>query len=95
MTRIDKKLREPAKPVTPTGNPKNRRHPAMAVNGKGEVLLVWTEGTGWEKGGSLAWQVFSDKGRSTTNRGKLEGSIPVWSFAAAYAESDDSFVILH
>ena len=70
-------------------------HPAMAVNGKGETLLVWAEGTGWEKGGSLAWQILSDKGRPTTIRGRLDGSIPVWSFAAAYAEADDSFVIVH
>jgi hypothetical protein len=58
-------------------------------------LLVWTEGTGWEKGGGLAWQIFNEKGRPTTRRGKLEGAIPVWSFAAAYAEADDEFVILH
>jgi hypothetical protein len=95
VSRIDKKGREPAKPVSPTGNSKNRKHPAMAVNGKGETLLVWAEGTGWQKGGSLAWQIFNDKGRPTANRGRLDGSIPVWSFAAAWAEADDSFVILH
>jgi hypothetical protein len=95
VTRIDKKGREPTKPVTPTGNSKNRKHPAMAVNGKGETLLVWTEGTGWEKGGGLAWQIFNDKGRPTTIRGRLDDSIPVWSFAAAYAEADGLFVILH
>jgi hypothetical protein len=95
VTRIDKNRREPAKPVTPTGNSKNRKHPAMAVNGKGETLLVWTEGTGWEKGGSLAWQILNEKGRPTAKRGRLDGSIPVWSFAAACTEADDSFVIVH
>jgi hypothetical protein len=95
VSRIDKKGREPTKPVVPTGNPRDRKHPAMATNGKGETLLVWTEGTGWQKGGGLAWQLFNDKGRPTMVRGRLEKSIPVWSYAAVYAEPDDSFVILH
>ena len=95
VTRIDKKGREPAKPASPTGNPKNRKHPAMATNGKGETLVVWTEGTGWEKGGGLAWQIFNDKGRPTNARGKVDEAIPVWSFAAVYVEADDSFVIMH
>ncbi len=95
VSRIDKKGREPTKPVAPTGNPRDRKHPAMATNGKGETLLVWTEGTGWQKGGGLAWQLFNDKGRPTMVRGRLDKSIPVWSFAAVYAEPDDSFVILH
>lgn len=95
VSRIDKKGREPSKPLSPTGNPKNRKHPMMATNDKGETLVVWTEGTGWQKGGSLGWQIFSDKGRTTMTRGRLDGSIPVWSFAAVYAEPDDSFVIIH
>ncbi|MBI3862109.1 MAG: hypothetical protein HY290_09460 [Planctomycetia bacterium] len=96
VSRIDKKKgREPSKPLAPTGKSGDRKHPAMAVNGQGETLLVWTEGTGWNKGGGLAWQLFNDKGRPTTTRGRLDKSIPVWSFAAVYAEPDDSFVILH
>ncbi|MBS0266975.1 MAG: hypothetical protein JSS02_33925 [Planctomycetes bacterium] len=95
VSRIDKKSRELAQPANPAGTSKNRKHPAMAVNGKGETLLVWVEGSSWEKGGSLAWQIFNEKGRPTSQKGRLEGAIPVWSFAAVYAEPDDSFVILH
>ena len=31
------------------GTRKDRKHPRLAVNGKGEWLLVWTEGTAWQK----------------------------------------------
>ena len=69
-------------------------YPALAVNGSDEVLLVWTEGTGWQRGGSFAWQLLDEQGRVTSTRGRSPG-IPVWSFAAAYARPNGSFVILY
>jgi hypothetical protein len=69
-------------------------HPRVAVNRNGETLLVWTEGTGWQRGGSFAWQVLDAKGEPTAERGKREG-IPAWSYATAYARPDGEFVILH
>ncbi len=95
FSHVDKKKRLPSRPIAAPGSPRGRKHPALAVNGRGETILVWTEGTGWEKGGSLAWQVFDDKGKPTPVRGRAEDAIPTWSFAAVYAEPDDSFVILH
>jgi hypothetical protein len=71
-----------------------QKHPAFAVNGSNEVLLVWTEGTGWQRGGSFAWQLYDRRGRATSTRGRHPG-IPVWSFSAAYARPDGSFVILY
>ncbi len=85
---------KPRKPVAPPGTAGGRKHPALAVNTKGETLLVWDEGTGWQKGGTLAWQVFDSAGKPTKDRGTSDG-IPVWSFAGAYAEPDGSFVIVH
>jgi hypothetical protein len=41
------------------------KHPALATNSRGETLVVWTEGTGWQRGGDLAWQVFDPKGQPT------------------------------
>lgn len=73
---------------------KGAKHPRVAVNRRGEVLLVWTEGTGWQRGGSFAWQVLDAKGEPTAERGKREG-IPAWSYATAYAKPDGEFVILH
>ncbi len=77
------------------GPAKGRKHPALAVNKQGEVILVWTEGTGWQKGGALAWQVFDQKGRPTEARGRLAGAIPVWGLATVYADAEGRFTILH
>ena len=73
---------------------KGAKHPRVAVNRRGETLLVWTEGTGWQRGGSFAWQLLDAKGEPTTEKGKREG-IPAWSYATAYARPDGEFVILH
>jgi hypothetical protein len=80
--------------VRAAGPLKEAKHPRLATNARGETLVVWTEGTGWQRGGSLAWQVFDAKGEPTAEKGKRDG-IPAWSFAAAYARPDGNFVILH
>jgi hypothetical protein len=51
----------------------NCRHPTVAANAAGEVLMAWTEGTGWEKGGALAWQIFEGRpgdGSKRADRGR-------------------------
>jgi hypothetical protein len=70
------------------------KHPALATNLRGETLLVWTEGTGWQRGGDFAWQVFDAAGKPTAEHGRKSG-IPVWSFAAAFARPDGTFVIVY
>jgi hypothetical protein len=95
FSRIDKKDQLGSRPIAAPGTARGRKHPALAVNNKGETIFVWTEGTGWEKGGALAWQVFDEKGKPTGNKGRTDNAVPVWSFAAVYTEPDDSFVILH
>ncbi|MSR58956.1 MAG: hypothetical protein EXS05_15150 [Planctomycetaceae bacterium] len=94
FARIDSERRTAAAGTAAPGQGTGRKHPALAVNKDGRVLLVWTEGTGWQKGGSLAWQEFDAKGKPTRVRGRKEG-IAVWSFAAAYAETDGTFVIVY
>lgn len=94
MGKIDPKKGTTSRSIAAPGNANGRKHPALAVNARGETLLVWTEGTGWERGGALAWQLFSEAGKPTATRGRADG-IPVWSFAAAYAKPDGSFVILY
>ena len=70
------------------------KHPAMAVNAKGETLMAWVTGTGWNRGGELAWRILDSTGEPTAQRGSA-GGVPVWSFVAAYAEPGGDFVILH
>ena len=82
-----------SEPVGPTGDG-GQKHPVAVSNAKGETLLVWTEGTGWQKGGTLAWQLFDTQGKPTELAGRKEG-IPVWSFAAAFARGDGSFEIFY
>jgi hypothetical protein len=81
-------------PVAAPGRGKERKHPALAVNARSEVILVWTEGTGWEKGGALAWQVFDNSGKPTGERGRVEDGIPVWGLPTAVATSS-GFTIIH
>ena len=69
------------------------KHPALAINARGETLAVWTTGTGWAKGGEVAWTMLDASGKPTGERGKAPG-VPVWSHAAAYAEPDGGFVIV-
>ncbi len=58
FSRVDPQTHEASPPIAPPGGRGDRKHPAVAGNARGETILVWTEGTGWQKGGSLAWQVF-------------------------------------
>ena len=38
-----------------------RKHPAIASDASGQILVAWTEGTGWKKGGGVAWQMLTSK----------------------------------
>ncbi|MGH9800620.1 MAG: sialidase family protein [Blastocatellia bacterium] len=71
-----------------------RKHPTIATNAHGETILVWTEGTGWKKGGSLAWQVFDRNGQPTAEKGTAPG-VPVWGLATVVAEADGSFTAIY
>ena len=71
-------------PVSAPGEGRGRMHPRVAVGADGEVLMAWTEGTGWQKGGSLVWEVFDRKGNAVGERGDAAG-VPVWSFGAVVA----------
>jgi hypothetical protein len=70
------------------------KHPRIAVNPKGQALLVWTEGTGYARGGSFAWELFDADGRPTRVAGHAPG-IPALSFAAAVSRRDGGFVVFY
>jgi hypothetical protein len=71
-----------------------RQHPSLAFNKAGDMILVWTEGTGWNRGGALAWQVYDKTGKATES-GRRPGAIPVWGLPSVIAESDGRFTIFH
>jgi hypothetical protein len=81
-------------PQAAPGESRDRKHPALAINARGDMLLAWAEGTGWQKGGALCWQVFDKDGKPTGARGRVEGGIPVWGLPAAVA-TDGGFTIVH
>jgi hypothetical protein len=83
-----------AAPVAAPGKGEGRKHPRLALSPKGESILVWTERTGWARGGSIAWQVFDGAGRPAGTIGTAP-SLPVWSFAAAVSRPAGGFVVFY
>lgn len=79
--------------TSPPGQAPQRKHPIFAPSSDGGFLCAWTENTGWQKGGSLAWQLFDGKLQPTAERGNAPG-VPTWSFVGAYAEAGDHFVVV-
>ncbi len=72
----------------------NRKHPAVAASTNGQMLLVWTEGTGWSKGGSLGWHLFDKAGMPTGVEGHAPG-IPVWGLPSVFADHQGNFTIVY
>lgn len=72
----------------------NQKHPFVTAASNGQMLLTWAEGTGWQRGGSLAWQVM-DKDGTATAIGRKADAIPMWGLATAYARLDGSFVVVY
>ena len=59
----------------------------------GRMLVAWAEGTGWKKGGMLAWQVFDSKGNPTKEQGPHRGRIPMG--LRGRRANGRGFVIIH
>lgn len=76
------------------GNGDKRKHPTIAIGSNGRAIVAWTDGMGWKKGGSLAWQVYDATLRPVGETGQGDG-VPVWSLIAAFPRADGGFVILY
>jgi len=87
-------LTENAAPVEAPGEGKGRKHPRVAISPAGNTLMIWTEGMGWNRGGSLAWQLYDPDGRPLGQKGTAAG-VPAWSFGAVVAKPDGSFSVIY
>ena len=81
--------------TAPSGPATGRKHPTLAVNATGQVLIAWTEGTGWNKGGSVDWQVYESSGQPVRNGAGHAAGLPAWDTPTAFARPDGSFVLLY
>jgi hypothetical protein len=84
----------PSQPIEAPTEGKNRKHPAIVANADGQTLFVWTEGTAWAKGGSLAWQLFDKDGKPLGAIGYSAG-VPVWDLPSAFADRLGNFTIMY
>ena len=74
---------------------RGQKHPAIASNASGQVLVAWAEGTGWNKGGSVAWQLFDASGSPLPEAGGQSANLPVWGSPAVFAKPGGGFVIVY
>jgi hypothetical protein len=72
-----------------------RKHPSVAVDAKGRTLIAWAEGTGWQKGGNVAWKLFDATGKAVEGAAGKAENLPAWSLPAAVARPDGTFVVLY
>lgn len=79
--------------LTPASDVPKHKSPFIAENGRGERLIVWTEGVLWNKGGSVAWQVYGADHKPIGETGNADG-VPASSLATAFSRADGSFVII-
>jgi hypothetical protein len=82
------------RPIAAPGSASGRKHPSIARNARGATLLAWTEGMGWGRGGTLAWQIFDKAGVPVGDAGHADG-VPAWSLVAADAKPDGTFDIIY
>ena len=85
-----------AAPQAPAGGSPDarRKHPRLAFGQDGSLLMVWTEGTAWNKGGSLAWQLYDAAGQPSGPAGARPG-VPTWSVGAVARRPAGGFVVFY
>jgi hypothetical protein len=85
---------EAVRTLTVPGTGENPKHPTLACNASGETLVAWTEGTAWNKGGKVAWQLLDASGNVVKgSAGRVDG-LPAWGVPAVAVNEDQSFTII-
>jgi hypothetical protein len=92
FAKFDLRTRSIGKVIPAPATGKVRKHPAIAEDRHGRVLLCWTDGTGWKRGGTLDWQMFNAQSQPV---GAPSGgaTVPVWGMPAAVSVHGRFFVI--
>jgi hypothetical protein len=80
--------------VAAPGTPRGRKHPRLATTADGDTLMVWTEGTAWARGGSLAWQAFDASGKAVGAVESVAG-VAAWSFGAPVGVRPGAFLVFY
>lgn len=73
----------------------NARHPALAQNAAGQVLVACARGSAWAKAGQLEWRLLDASLEHTLAASTASPRLPVWSFPTAFAQPDGRFIVLH
>ncbi len=71
-----------------------QKYPALALNQRGDLLLAWTEGMGWNKGGGLAWSILPAGSAQAADAQRIDG-VPANGCIAAFARDDGGFAIMY
>ncbi|MBI1373144.1 MAG: hypothetical protein GC159_10475 [Phycisphaera sp.] len=71
------------------------KHPVAVADAQGRVLMAWTEGMAWNRGGDVAWQVFDAEGRPVSGAEGRRDGVPAWSVITAFAAPDGRFFIVY
>jgi hypothetical protein len=95
FTSVDPKTSQLSNLIPAPGNATNRKHPTLAINKDGFVLLAWAENTGWKKGGNLAWQIYDPSLKPIEDAAGKQRGVVAWSLGAAFANPDGSFTIIY
>ena len=91
FVQLDPQTGKVSSPVSPEAQAK---HPVVLGNPRGEILLAWAEGTGWNKAGSLAWQLYDREGKPISTKGRVDG-LPAWSLPTAFTDQSGDFTIVY
>ena len=70
-------------------------HPVVVpLEGSGSLVVAWTEGTAWQRGGDLAWRTVGADASQDSPVQRLPG-VPVWGSVAAWREADGHVTIVY
>lgn len=80
--------------LRPAGQGKKRKHPAVALNDRGELLLAWVEDMSWKTPGRLKWTLFDEHGAETAAP-QADLEVPTWGVVAVAVKASGDFLVVH